>query len=82
MVTAKSGQRCRQPGIQGVTLHGRRHARAERAKEAGHPKKFAQEAPGHNCMAVQRAHAKRALVKIPPLDDYEQRTAVLEGPET
>jgi len=45
-------------------------------------KKFAQEAPGHNCMAVQRAHAKRALMKIPPLDDYEQRTAVLEGPET
>ena len=69
------GQRCRQLGIQGVTLHSYRYAWAVRAKVAGYPERFAQEALGHNSKAVHRAYAKRALMKIPSLEDYEQRAA-------
>ena len=39
-----------------------------------HPERFAQEALGHNSKAVHRAYAKRALMKIPSLEDYEQQT--------
>jgi hypothetical protein len=46
---------------------------------AGYPERFAQEALGHNSKAVHRAYAKRALMKIPSLEDYEQRTAVLNN---
>jgi integrase len=65
--------RCRQLGIVGVTLHSYRYAWAERAKTVGYPERFAQEALGHNSKAVHRAYAKRALMKIPSLEDYEQR---------
>lgn len=68
------GQRCRQLGIKGVTLHSYRYAWAERAKVAGYPERFAQEALGHNSQAVHRAYAKRALVKIPSLQEYEERS--------
>ena len=37
-----------------------------------YPERFAQEALGHNSKAVHRAYAKRALMKIPSLEDYEQ----------
>lgn len=67
-------QRCRQLGITGVTLHSYRYAWAERAKTAGYPERFAQEALGHNIKAVHHAYAKRALMKIPSLEEYEQRT--------
>ncbi len=63
-------QRCQQLGI---TLHSYRYAWAERAKTVGYPERFAQEALGHNSKAVHRAYAKRALMKIPSLEDYEQR---------
>ena len=74
------GQRCRQLGINGVTLHSYRYAWAERAKVAGYPERFAQEALGHNSKAVHRAYAKRALMKIPSLEDYEQRAAATPAP--
>lgn len=67
------GQRCRQLGIKGVTLHSYRYAWAERAKTVGYPERFAQEALGHNSKAVHRAYAKRALMKLPSLEEYEQR---------
>jgi len=67
--------RCRQLGIEGVTLHSYRYAWAERAKTVGYPERFAQEALGHNSKAVHRAYAKRALMKIPSLEEYEKRTA-------
>ena len=67
--------RCRQLGIEGVTLHSYRYAWAERAKTAGMPERFAMENLGHNSKAVHRAYAKRALVKIPSLEDYEQQAA-------
>ncbi len=69
--------RCRQLGIHGVTLHSYRYAWAERAKTVGYPERFAQEALGHNSKAVHRAYAKRALMKLPSLEEYEQKAAVL-----
>jgi len=68
--------RCRQLGITGVTLHSYRYAWAERAKIVGYPERFAQEALGHNSKAVHRAYAKRALMKIPSLEEYEERAFV------
>jgi hypothetical protein len=49
---------------------GRLHLRA---REAGYPERFAQEALGHTSAAVHRAYAKGAKVNIPSLDEYEQR---------
>lgn len=66
--------RCRQLGIKGVTLHSYRYAWAERAKTAGYPERFAMENLGHNSKAVHRAYAKKALVKIPSLQEYEEQT--------
>lgn len=68
-------QRCRQLKIEGVTLHSYRYAWAERAKSAGYPERFAQEALGHNSKAVHRAYARRALMKIPSLEEFERRAA-------
>ncbi|HXI72160.1 MAG TPA: tyrosine-type recombinase/integrase [Verrucomicrobiae bacterium] len=76
------GQRCRRLGITGVTLHSYRYAWTERAKIAGYLERFAQEALGHNSKAVHRACAKRALMKIPSLEDYEQRAALKVEPAT
>jgi hypothetical protein len=42
-------------------------------KHIRYPERFAQEALGHNSKGVHRAYAKRALMKIPSLEDYEQR---------
>ena len=69
------GQRCRQLGIKGVTLHSYRYAWAERAKVAGYPERFAQEALGHDSKAVHRDNAKRGLMKIPSLEEYEREAA-------
>jgi integrase len=73
-------QRCRQLQIEGVTLHSYRYAWAERAKVAGYPERFAQEALGHNSKAVHRAYAKRALMKLPSLQEYEERAALKPAP--
>jgi hypothetical protein len=37
---------------------------------------------GHNSKAVHRAYAKRALMKIPSLEDYEQQAAMKAEPTT
>ena len=68
-------QRCRQLGIEGVSLHSYRYAWAERAKTVGYPERFAQEALGHNNKAGHRAYAKRALMKIPSLEDYTPKSS-------
>jgi integrase len=73
--SAEFCRRCRLLGIKGVSLHSYRYAWAERAKVAGMPERFAQEALGHNSKAVHRAYAKQALVKIPSLQEYEERSA-------
>ena len=72
------GQRCRRLGINGVTLHSYRYAWAERAKICGYPERFAQEALGHTNKAVHRAYAKRALMKLPSLEQYEHAAAKVE----
>ena len=71
-------RRLRLVGVSGVSLHSYRYAWAERAKSAGYPERFAQEALGHSSKAVHRAYAKRALVKIPSLEEYEKRAAELQ----
>jgi len=76
-------QRCVGLGIKGVSLHSYRYAWAERAKTAGYPERFAQEALGHNSKAVHRAYARQAKVELPALSDYErQRAMFLEGKST
>jgi len=73
-------QRCVGLNIKGVTLHSYRYAWAERAKTAGYPERFAQEALGHNSKAVHRAYARMAKVELPSLGEYErQRKAFTEG---
>jgi integrase len=78
-------QRCQGLEIKGVTLHSYRYSWAERAKKAGYPERFAQQALGHNSKAVHRAYAKNALVELPCLSEYEQkivpfqRTAMATG---
>jgi integrase len=66
-------QRCKGLGIKGVTLHCYRYAWAERAKCAGYPERFAQEALGHNSKAVHRAYARNAKVELPSLGEYERQ---------
>ena len=63
-------QRCDGLGIQGVSLHSYRYAWAERAKKAGYPERFAQEALGHNSKSIHRAYARKAQVELPPLSEY------------
>jgi integrase len=73
-------QRCVGLGIKGVSLHSYRYAWAERAKTAGYPERFAQEALGHNSKAVHRAYARKAKVELPSLGEYErQRKVVADG---
>ncbi len=69
-------QRCVGLKIKGVTLHSYRYAWAERAKTAGYPERFAQEALGHNSKAVHRAYARKARVELPSLGEYEKRRAM------
>jgi len=71
--------RCRRLNITGVTLHSYRYAWAERAKMAGYPERYAQEALGHKSQAVHRSYEKRAKMLLPTLEDYEKKA---EAPVT
>jgi integrase len=81
---ARFHNRCKVLGISGISLHSYRYAWAERARRAGYPERFAQEALGHNSAAIHRAYAKKAHVELPPLEDYERdyRNKVIELPRT
>src|ERR1039457_4612202 len=68
-------QRCDRLNIKGVTLHSYRYAWAERAKTAGYPERFAQEALGHNSKAMARAYSRKAQVELPSLGEYERQRA-------
>jgi integrase len=72
---ARFCKKCKKLGIQGVSLHSYRYAWAERAKTAGYPERFAQEALGHKSKAMHRAYAKHAKVTLPSLESYEQKPA-------
>jgi len=54
---------------------------SRRAKTEGYPERFAQKALGHNSNAVHRAYAKRALMKIPSLEEYERKAVARMEPE-
>jgi len=69
------GQRCRGLGITGVTLHSYRYAWAERAGTCGFPERFAMQSLGHNSKAVHHGYARKALVVIPSLQEYEEAFA-------
>ena len=75
----ESRQRCHLLGITGITLHSYRYSWAERAKNAGMPERFAQQALGHGSKAVARAYAKKAIVKVPSLEEYEAKVLRLPG---
>jgi integrase len=81
-------QRCRGLKIEGVSLHSFRYAWAERAREAGYPERFAQEALGHSSATVHRAYSKKATVVLPTLESYKDQpqstaaTAVAVLPRT
>ena len=65
-------QRCNGLGIKGITLHCYRYGWAERAAQVGYPERHAQSNLGHGSKAVARAYAKKAKVKTPPLEEYEE----------
>src|SRR4030095_9321472 len=70
-------RRCKLAGVRGVSLHSYRYAWAERAKTAGYPERFAQQALGHNSKAVHRAYAKKAVVKLPSLEEFENKIVTI-----
>jgi integrase len=70
---------CRRVKVTGVSLHSYRYAWAERARTAGYPERFAQEALGHASKAVHRAYAKKAKVELPPLEEFEKKIIHLNG---
>ena len=59
-------------GIPSISLHSYRYAWAERARAAGYPERYAQEALGHASAAIHRAYAKSVRVELPPLEEYER----------
>jgi integrase len=69
-------RRCRLVHVSGVSLHCYRYAWAERAKKAGYPERFAQQALGHNSKAVHRAYARQARVELPSLESFEKKGQV------
>lgn len=67
-------KRSEEAGLPSISLHSYRYAWAERARAAGYPERFAQEALGHASAAIHRAYAKSVRVELPPLEEYEQRS--------
>jgi integrase len=64
-------RRCKLVGVSGVSLHSYRYSWAERAKRAGYPLRFAQEALGHNSIAVHQSYARNAETVVPSLESFE-----------
>lgn len=69
---AEFSRRCALLRISGISLHSYRYAWAQRARTAGMPERFAQEALGHGSKAVHRAYAHNACVNIPSIEEYEK----------
>ena len=64
--------------ITGITLHCCRYAWAEWGRQFGYPEQYAMQALGHHSEAVHRAYAKKAKVKLPSLEEFENK--ILELP--
>ncbi len=71
-------QRCQAEGIEGVSLHSYRYAWAGRAKVAGYPERYAQEALGHQSKAVHHSYSRGAVAVLPALEDFEKRHSKAE----
>jgi len=69
-------QRCDGLKIKGVSLHCYRYAWAQRARKAGMPVRFAQDALGQNSRAVHFGYSDMPEVKVPTLSEYEKRRAM------
>ena len=41
------------------------------------PERFAQAALGHDSKAIHRAYAKKAIIIVPTIEDYERKAATL-----
>lgn len=67
------GKRIRSLNINGITLHSYRYAWAERARESGYPEQYAMQALGHGCEAIHRFYGKKAKVKLPSLEEFENK---------
>ena len=67
----------RKLNIPGVSLHSYRYAWAERARQSGYPEQYAMQALGHHSEAVHRAYAKKAKVKLPSLEEFENKIVEL-----
>jgi integrase len=70
-------QRCKGLNIEGVTLHSYRYSWAQRAKAAGYPQRYAQQALGHASKAVTEAYAADAQFILPALEEFPRRTGSL-----
>jgi integrase len=77
--SAEFRRRCRTLKITGISLHSYRYAWAERAKVAGYPERWAQNALGHNSRAVHEAYARGGEAVCPALEDYERKLSSLRA---
>lgn len=75
-------QRCDGLKIKGVSLHCYRYAWAQRARKAGMPVRFAQDALGQGSKAVHFGYADMPEVKVPPLSEFEKRRAAFAAGKT
>lgn len=64
---------CRRAGVSGVSLHSYRYSWAERAAVAGYPERWARAALGHKSRAIHQAYARKARIKCPSLEIYEEK---------
>ena len=75
--SAEFRRRCRILGINGISLHSYRYAWAWRAKQAGMPERFAQSGLGHGSLAVHREYSRDGVAICPPIERYENTTALI-----
>ena len=80
-LASKANYMCSSPlGRQDIQSDTKTDTRSTAPSELGvtgvYPERFAQEALGHNSKAMHRAYAKRALMKLPSLQEYEERAAL------
>jgi integrase len=80
--SAEFNRRCRVAKVDGVSLHSYRYAWAERAKAAGYPVRWAQNALGHNSRVVHLAYATAITAICPTLEDYESKATSLRPLES
>ncbi len=74
--SAEFHRRCRVAKVSGVCLHSYRYSWAERAKAAGYPVRWAQNALGHDSRAVHLIYSRAVTAICPSLEDYEGKATL------